>query len=92
MTEMKLKKKLKCALFGLVLLASGSVGAQDVGFSQFYANPLYLNPVSPVPPLLRASPSHTAASGLDWLVLLPLCQHHTTSMSQTCMVASASSL
>lgn len=44
MTEMKLKKKLKCALFGLVLLASGSVGAQDVGFSQFYANPLYLNP------------------------------------------------
>ena len=44
MTEMKLKKKLKCALFGLVLLASGTAGAQDVGFSQFYANPLYLNP------------------------------------------------
>ena len=31
-------------MLGAMLLMSASVGAQDVGFSQFYANPLYLNP------------------------------------------------
>ena len=44
MIEMHMKRKLKWALLGVILLASGTVGAQDVGFSQFYANPLYLNP------------------------------------------------
>ena len=41
---MLMKRKLKQALLGMLLLASGTAGAQDVGFSQFYANPLYLNP------------------------------------------------
>lgn len=40
----KLKTKLKYTALGILLLASGTAGAQDVGFSQFYANPLYLNP------------------------------------------------
>ena len=44
MIKMKLKRNLKGALLGAMLLASGAVGAQDVGFSQFYANPLYMNP------------------------------------------------
>ena len=44
MIEMKLKRKLRGALVCAMLLASGSAVAQDVGFSQFYANPLYLNP------------------------------------------------
>lgn len=44
MIETKLKRKLKGALVCAMLLASGAAGAQDVGFSQFYANPLYLNP------------------------------------------------
>ena len=44
MTETILKKKLKWVLLGAMLLASVPGGAQDVGFSQFYANPLYLNP------------------------------------------------
>lgn len=44
MTKMKLKKKLKGVLWGAMLLASGASMAQDIGFSQFYANPLYMNP------------------------------------------------
>ena len=44
MLKTRLKNKLKCALLGALLIASASAGAQDVGFSQFYANPLYLNP------------------------------------------------
>ncbi len=44
MNEITLKKKLRGALLGVMLLASATAGAQDVGFSQFYANPLYLNP------------------------------------------------
>lgn len=44
MTKMLIKRKLKQVLLGMMLLASGTAGAQDVGFSQFYANPLYLNP------------------------------------------------
>ncbi len=44
MLKTRLKNKLKCALVGALLIASASAGAQDVGFSQFYANPLYLNP------------------------------------------------
>lgn len=37
-----MQKKLLIALF--VLLCVGQTSAQDVGYSQFYANPLYLNP------------------------------------------------
>lgn len=37
-----MQKKLLIALF--VLLSLGKTNAQDVGYSQFYANPLYLNP------------------------------------------------
>jgi type IX secretion system PorP/SprF family membrane protein len=44
MNKMKLKKRLKGVLLGTMLLASGVASAQDVGFSQFYANPLYMNP------------------------------------------------
>ena len=44
MIKMKLKKKLKGVLLGAMLLASGTASAQDIGFSQFYANPLYMNP------------------------------------------------
>lgn len=44
MTKIKLKNSLKRALFGAMLLTSVTAGAQDIGFSQFYANPLYLNP------------------------------------------------
>lgn len=44
MNRMQLKSKLKYALLGALMLAAGTAGAQDVGFSQFYANPLYLNP------------------------------------------------
>ncbi len=44
MIETRLKTRLKGALLGVLLAASATVGAQDVGFSQFYANPLYLNP------------------------------------------------
>ncbi len=44
MNKMKLKRKLKGVLLGTMLLASGMASAQDVGFSQFYANPLYMNP------------------------------------------------
>ena len=44
MIKMLMKRKLKQALLGMMLLASATAGAQDVGFSQFYANPLYLNP------------------------------------------------
>lgn len=31
-------------LTGALLMVSAAAGAQDIGFSQFYANPLYLNP------------------------------------------------
>jgi type IX secretion system PorP/SprF family membrane protein len=44
MSKTNLKKRLKGVLVGAMLLVSASAGAQDVGFSQFYANPLYLNP------------------------------------------------
>lgn len=44
MIEVKLKKYLKVALLGMAVAAGGGVAAQDIGFSQFYANPLYLNP------------------------------------------------
>ena len=44
MIEHKLKKGLQGAVLGIALAVSGGVGAQDIGFSQFYANPLYLNP------------------------------------------------
>jgi type IX secretion system PorP/SprF family membrane protein len=39
-----LKRELKGAILGALMLLSASAGAQDIGFSQFYANPLYLNP------------------------------------------------
>ena len=35
---------MKKALAGILLMFSAAAGAQDIGFSQFYANPLYLNP------------------------------------------------
>ncbi len=44
MLKIVLKKRLKSVLMGALLLTAASAGAQDVGFSQFYANPLYLNP------------------------------------------------
>ena len=44
MTKMKLKKRLGMLVLGVLLLSQGVASAQDVGFSQFYANPLYLNP------------------------------------------------
>ncbi len=44
MIKMKLKRTLKGVLLGTMLLASGMASAQDIGFSQFYANPLYMNP------------------------------------------------
>ncbi|MCR4660186.1 MAG: PorP/SprF family type IX secretion system membrane protein [Bacteroidales bacterium] len=34
----------KMVLVGAMVLLSTTAGAQDIGFSQFYANPLYLNP------------------------------------------------
>jgi len=38
-------KKLSCVLITTILLVTGEIGrAQDPIFSQFYANPLYLNP------------------------------------------------
>ena len=44
MLKIQMKKGFKGALLGAMLLAAATAGAQDVGFSQFYANPLYLNP------------------------------------------------
>ena len=44
MLKMRLKKRLKGVLAGAMLLMTAAAGAQDIGFSQFYANPLYLNP------------------------------------------------
>jgi len=46
MTEIRLKTRLKGALLGMLLAASFGAAAQDVNLSQFYANPLYLNPAS----------------------------------------------
>lgn len=40
----RLKTRLKGALLGVLLATSAVAGAQDVNLSQFYANPLYLNP------------------------------------------------
>ena len=40
----RLKSRLKRALLCGLLAASSLAGAQDVNLSQFYANPLYLNP------------------------------------------------
>lgn len=39
-----MKKKLKFIMIGVVLSFTGRVAAQDVIYSQFYANPIYLNP------------------------------------------------
>ena len=44
MNKIQLKKRLRGVLLGAMLLASGTAAAQDIGFSQFYANPLYMNP------------------------------------------------
>lgn len=44
MLKKRIKSGLKSALLGVLLALSATAGAQDVGFSQFYANPLYLNP------------------------------------------------
>lgn len=44
MSKNRMKKSLKNAVLAAVLMLSATAGAQDVGFSQFYANPLYLNP------------------------------------------------
>ena len=44
MSKINPKKKLKSLLLLAMLTLSATVGAQDIGFSQFYANPLYLNP------------------------------------------------
>lgn len=44
MLKIQLKKSLKGVLAGVALLVTAAAGAQDIGFSQFYANPLYLNP------------------------------------------------
>ena len=44
MSKNQLKKRLRNALLGAMLMLSATAGAQDIGFSQFYANPLYLNP------------------------------------------------
>ena len=44
MSKKQLKKSLRNAVLGAMLLFSATAGAQDIGFSQFYANPLYLNP------------------------------------------------
>lgn len=58
MLKNQMNKRLKSAVLGAMLLLSGTAGAQDVGFSQFYANPLYLNPAfagSAVAPRLSLS-------------------------------------
>lgn len=39
-----MKIRTRISLVFLLLLAAQGVSAQDIGFSQFYANPLYLNP------------------------------------------------
>lgn len=44
MSKIRLKKSLKNAVLAAALMLSATAEAQDVGFSQFYANPLYLNP------------------------------------------------
>ena len=44
MLKIQVKKGLKKVLMGTLLLTAATAGAQDIGFSQFYANPLYLNP------------------------------------------------
>lgn len=44
MTKHILKRRLRGFALGLMLTAASAVSAQDIPFSQFYANPLYLNP------------------------------------------------
>ena len=44
MSKTRMKRRFKKAIMGAMLLLGTAAGAQDVGFSQFYANPLYLNP------------------------------------------------
>ena len=44
MSKNQVKKRLRNAVLGAMLMLSATAGAQDIGFSQFYANPLYLNP------------------------------------------------
>ena len=78
---MKKHNKIALILFLLVLGTQG-VNAQDVGFSQFYANPLYLNPafagskVAPRISLAYDRPSGRPRSSFDQYagsyVFLPL--------------------
>ncbi|MBR1784743.1 MAG: PorP/SprF family type IX secretion system membrane protein [Bacteroidales bacterium] len=44
MLKIDVKKGLRTLLAGALLLAGGAAGAQDIPFSQFYANPVYMNP------------------------------------------------
>lgn len=44
MLKEQMKKGLKRVLLGVMLLGAAGASAQDVPYSQFYANPLYLNP------------------------------------------------
>ncbi len=44
MSKKLMKRRIKYAVLGAMLLLGATAGAQDIGFSQFYANPLYLNP------------------------------------------------
>ncbi|MBP3762901.1 MAG: PorP/SprF family type IX secretion system membrane protein [Bacteroidales bacterium] len=44
MLKKQLEKKLRSILATTLLMLTATAGAQDIGFSQFYANPLYLNP------------------------------------------------
>lgn len=44
MSKKRMKQSLRNAFLGAMLMLSATAGAQDIGFSQFYANPLYLNP------------------------------------------------
>ena len=44
MLKIQMKKGLKGVLLGVMLLGAAGASAQDVPYSQFYANPLYLNP------------------------------------------------
>ena len=44
MLKIQVKKGLKKVMLGVLLLGAAGANAQDVPYSQFYANPLYLNP------------------------------------------------
>ena len=66
-------KKLSCVLITTILLVTGEIGkAQDPIFSQFYANPLYLNPAmagSAVCPRLNLN-YKKAKSAKNFIVLM----------------------